>query len=138
MISIVKKITLTKIINIIILFYILSIYIFTFKENLNLISNILALFLIFLIWINLLITKRKIIFNKFLLIYLIFILICFFSIIYALDPIIAYTKVKTLVLIYILVFSITNYVDTFKKIQWIISSFVISGFFASIYILIVS
>ena len=60
-----EKFTLSRIINIIMFLYILSIYLFTFRDGLNSISNFLALTFIAAIWSNVLLTRKKIVFYLF-------------------------------------------------------------------------
>lgn len=131
-----KNLTIDNLINMILFFYILSIYLFSYREGYNTISNALALLLISLIWVNFLITKKRFVFNKFLFVYLFFILICLTSSFCAIDQYIALTKVKTLVLIFILMVSIVNYVDNLKKLIKVMTYYVYSGFITSTYILI--
>jgi O-antigen ligase len=131
-----KKITLDNIINAILFFYIISIYLLTYRDGFNFISNILALLLIGTIWVNFLIARKKLVFNKSFITYLLFILICLISVFYAIDLETSLEKVKTLVLIFVLMVSIANYVNTIKKLKKVMSYFVISGFLASAYILL--
>jgi len=133
-----KKITFNSIINVIMFLYIISLYIFTYRENLNIISNVLALILVFMIWTNILFTKKRIIFNYYLFIHLLFIIVCTFSVLFAIDQGIAISKVRTLVLIYLPMIALVNYVDSFKKLKILIVSFIYAGFFTSVYILITS
>lgn len=131
-----EKITLKHIIDFLMFFYILSLYTFTFQLGWNVISNLIALVLIILIWLENLILRRKIVFNIFLFVYVLFIIICLISCLYAIDPIASINKVQTLVLNYILMFSLVNYINTFKKLEYFIKCFVYSGFIVSIYIII--
>ncbi len=131
-----RKISLNSLINTIMFFYILSLYLLTYREGLFIISNALAFLLVATIGMKFLLTKRKLIFNKFLFVYLLFIFICIISVFFALDQSIAITKVKTLVLIFLVMISLVNYIDTFKKLRKFIVYFVYSGFIASIYILV--
>lgn len=131
-----KKVSLNSFINFIMFFYILSLYLLTYRDELFIISNILAFLLVAAIWMNFLLTKRKLVFNKFLFAYLLFIVICSISVFYALDQSIAITKVRTLILIFLVMISLINYIDTFEKLRKFITYFVYSGFIASIYILV--
>ncbi|HDR3484043.1 O-antigen ligase family protein [Bacillus cereus group sp. MYBK12-2] len=130
-----EKFTLSRIINIIMFLYILSIYLFTFRDGLNSISNFLALTFIAAIWSNVLLTRKKIVFNKFLFIYFLFILVCFVSVFFAINQSIAVSKIKTIILIYFLMISLVNYIDTFEKLRSFLLSFVYSGFITGVYIL---
>jgi O-antigen ligase len=116
--------------------YILSLYLLTYREGLNLVSNGLALGLVFTITINFLIFKKSIIFNKLLFIYLVFLLISIISVYYAIDQSASLTKVKTLILLFVLMFSIINYIDTFKKLRDVMNYIVYSGAIASSYIIL--
>lgn len=130
-----KSIYLNRLINTIMFFYILSLYLLTYREGLFIISNAIAFLLVVSIWISFLLTKKKLIFNKFLFIYLIFIEVCAISVFYAIDQVIAVTKVRTLILIFLTMFSLVNYIDTFQKLRKVIIYFIYSGFIASIYII---
>lgn len=130
-----KKVSLNGIINIIIFLYIVSLYVLTYRAGLHLISNALALGLIVSIWANFLVTRRKLVFNKFLFLFLLFIIICSISIFYALDPSLALTKVRTLLLIFLVMFSLVNHIDSYEKIEKCIKHIVYSGIIASLYIL---
>lgn len=125
-----------KVINAIICIYIFSLYLFTYREGLNVISNAIALVLVFFIWMNFLIEKKKLIFNKLLYMQVLFILICTLSLFYAIDKDIALTKIKTLILIFIVMISLVNYIDTMGKIEKVIKYFIYSGVITSFYVLI--
>lgn len=134
----IKKLTLNQIINLIMFFYILSIYLFTYHEQFNKISNGIALVLIGLIWTNFLFKRSKFKFNNFLFIYLLFIIFSLISIFYAIDQNVSLIKCRTLVLLFILMISLVNYLDTQDKIINLMKYFAVSGFIASIYILLTS
>lgn len=131
-----KRITFNQLINFMLFFYVLSLYLFTFQPGWNVLSNFLALCLIVLIWLEILMLRKKIIFNYFAFVYLLFIIVCMVSGFYAINPIASVGKFQTLILIYILMLSLINYVDTFEKLDFIIKCFVYSGFITSVYILI--
>lgn len=118
-------------------FYILSLYIFTYQERLNHISNILAVLLIALILINI-IKKKKIVINSFLILYFIFIIFGLFSVLYAIDSNTSISKVRTLMMLFLLMFSFINYIDTLEKIHKFMKYFAYSGFITSIYIFLIS
>ena len=131
-----KRITLSQVTNFVMFMYILSLYLFTFRAEWTLVSNSLALILMCLIWVEIIISQKKIVFNTFLFIYLLFIIVCIISVFYAIDPNTAVTKVITMILIYILMLSLINYMDSYQKVFFLMKCFVFSGFIASIYILI--
>lgn len=134
-----KRMSLSSLLNIIInaimFFYILSLYLLTYREGLNNISNALAFLLVTSVWINFLLSRKKLIINKLLVTFLLFIIICTISVFYAIEQSIAITKVRTLILIFLLMFSLTNYLDSFEKVRKLITYFIYSGFIASVYIL---
>ncbi len=130
-----KKTTLDSFIDLIMFFYILSLYLFTYREGFNIISNFLAFLLVFSIWIKILLSKRKLLLNNFLIIYFIFIILSSISFFVALDQNIVANKVKTLVLIFLVMISLINYINSFNKIKKIVIYFVISGIIISIFIL---
>lgn len=131
-----KKVSLNSIINAIIFFYILSLYLFTYREGTAVFSNALAFLLVLSIWMNFLIAKRKLILNKLLLIQLLFIMVCLLSFFFAINPDIAIIKIRTLVLIFIVMISLINYIDSHEKLRMTIVYFAYSGFICCIYILI--
>lgn len=128
------RLTLDNLIEKVLFAYILSLYLFTFRAGYNTISNSIAMVLVFLILIYLIMSK-KFYFNRFLSIHLLFVLFCTISSIYAIDKIIALNKVKTLILIYVVMFFLANYISTYKKIDKILNCFIYSGVFASLYII---
>jgi len=131
-----KRITLSQVTNLVMFMYILSLYLFTFRTEWTIVSNSLALILMGLIWIEVIILQKKIVFNTFLFLYLLFIVACIVSIFYAIDPNTSVIRVQSLILIYILMVSLVNYIDTFEKVYYLMKCFVYSGFITSIYILI--
>ncbi|QGH36259.1 hypothetical protein GI584_20415 [Gracilibacillus salitolerans] len=133
-----KQLSLNKLINIIIFFFILSLYIFVFIEGLSLISNIISLLLIFLIWTNFLLSKRKLVFNNALLIYLMFFLLVIISIIFSINQDAVIIQIRSLFFIFLVMISLVNYIDTIDKLERFMVSFVYSGSIASIYILLSS
>ncbi|MED3758928.1 O-antigen ligase family protein [Peribacillus frigoritolerans] len=133
-----QKIYFDKFIQVILFLYILSIYLLTYRDGLYLISNGLALLLIFSIGVNLMLTKRNLVFNKFLISYGVFLGICMISAFFAIDQENTLSKIETLVLIFILMFSFINYIDTNEKLRKLMFYFVISGAVASIYVLFTS
>lgn len=134
----IKKISFIYIIELLLFSYILSIYFLTYREGLNSISNILALLTIISIWINVLLKKKKLKLTNILAIQLIFIFICLCSIFVSINQNAVFIKVKTLFLIFLVMLSIINYLDSFDKIIRVLKYFTWSGFFVSIYILLIS
>jgi len=116
--------------------YVLSLYLFAYREGLVTISNAIAFIIVLMIWTNFLLTKRKLIFNKFLFLYLLFVVVCIISVFFALDPSITITKIKVLIFIFLVMISLVNYIDTFEKLRKFINYFIYSGFIASVYILL--
>lgn len=133
-----RRIAIDSITNVLMFFYILSLYILTYREGLNTISNALALMLIVTIWIGIVLSTKKLVFTKLLFVQLLFVFICFVTAFYAIDQNTVIAKVRTLVLIYIVMLSIVNYIDSFDKANKILEYFVYSGVVSSIYILATS
>ena len=127
---------LDKVINIILFIYILSLYIFTYREGYNTISNYITIILCLLIWGRILILKRKVKLNATVIIYFLFFLVCLISVLYSIEPNLASGKCRTIFLICLLMISLLNYIDDKNKVTKVMSYFIISGFIASIYILI--
>ena len=130
-----KKIKLNDIINLIMFLYILSLYIFTYQEGLNNVSNAIGLLLMGLIWLDRLFLRKRIIINSFLVVYSIFIIFSLFSVLYAIDSSVASIKVRTLILLFVLMLSLINYIDTLDKLHKFMKHFAYSGFFTSAYVL---
>lgn len=133
-----KEVFIDRIINSMIFFYILSLYLFTYKEGLNIISNALAALLVVTIWVKCLLAKGKLVFNQFLFVYFLFIVLCLVSFFVAIDKDIVLSKVITLTLIFIVMLSLVNYIDNLGKLKKFLIAFVYSGFIASLYILTAS
>jgi O-antigen ligase len=132
-----KNISLDKTINLILSMYILSLYLFTYREDLFIISNVLSLIFVALVFAQILI-HGKIKKNKYLLFHLLFIIVSMFSYFYAIKPQYVIGDVRTLVLIYIVMIAIVNFVDTPEKLYKVVRAFIISGVISSIYILLIS
>ena len=130
-----KKIKLNDIINLIMFLYILSLYIFTYQEGLNNVSNAIGLLLMGLIWLDRLFLRKRIIINSFLVVYSIFIIFSLFSVLYAIDSSVASIKVRTLILLFVLMLSLINYIDTLDKLHKFMKHFAYSGFFTSAYVI---
>ncbi len=60
--------------------------------------------------------------------------ICSFSVFYAIDQSVAITQVRTLILIFIVMLSLVNYIDSTKKLKAFMAYFIYAGCIASIYI----
>lgn len=118
--------------------YILSLYIFTFTPGLNNISNAIAALFILSVAIKMLMEKRRIIFNRFLLLYLLFIMACGISCFYAEDQLVSFGRTKTLILYFIFIGILVNYVDNYDKLINLIKYFIFAGMIATIFILIKS
>ncbi len=133
-----KKITLNNIIYCLIFLYVLSIYLFTYRAGYNTLSNALAFLVVISIWIKILLTSKKIHFNTVLLFQILFIVFCLITYFYAINPSVVISKVKTLLLIFLVMFTLVNFIDTFDKLRKVILYFVAAGFITSIYILVTS
>ncbi|MEJ6951735.1 O-antigen ligase family protein [Natronospora cellulosivora (SeqCode)] len=131
-----KKIPIDYVIEPILFIYIISLYLLTYRPGLNMISNAIAALLISIIWANILLSKRKIVINKFLVLYFFFILSCLASALYAINQEVVIVWVRTLVLIFLLMISFINYIDSPKKLYNFMRSYALSGFIASVYILL--
>jgi len=101
--------------------------------GLNNISNAIAALFIILVTIKILMEKRKIIFNKFLFLYLLFVMICSISCFYALDQSISLGRTKTLILYFIFIAILVNYIDNYDKLIRLIKFFIFAGMIASVY-----
>lgn len=134
----IKGLTLGSVINGLIFLYVLSLYIFTYRAGFNTYSNALAFLAVAAIWIDILLSKRKIRFNAVLLFQLLFIVICLVTALYAINEYVVISKVKTLLLIFLIMVTFANYINTPEKLRKIINYFVVAGFVASIYILATS
>lgn len=109
--------------------------------GLNNISNAIAALFILLVVIKMLMGKRRVIFinnNRFLFLYLLFVIICGISCFYALDQLIALGRIKTLILYFIFIALLVNYVDNYDKLIRLIKFFVFAGIVAALYILFYS
>ncbi|MDK0919116.1 O-antigen ligase family protein [Clostridium perfringens] len=114
--------------------FILGIYIFSNKSQYNYISNLMSMMFIVTIIIQVL-NNKKIKLNGLNVAFLIFLGICFFSIFTGEDKNQALIKCKTLTLIYIFIFCLNNYLDSYEKIINLLKMFIISGIIASFYVL---
>ena len=131
------KTVLDKITNIVLTLYIFSLYLFTYREGLYIISNVLALLFVLLVIVRA-VAKNKVVFNRFLLYHLLFIGMCAASIFYAVNQERAADEVRTLVLIYVVMIAAVNFVDSREKIIWAVNAFIFAGLASSVDILLVS
>jgi len=132
------KFKLTTLININISIYIFTLYLFTYQSGLNIVSNVFAGSLIVLIWINHIFQHKKIVFNKFLLLFGLFIFFSVISLFTSMDVSVTMVSIRTLFLLYALIFSLVNYLDDTNKLRIVIKSFIYSGIIATLYILFTS
>lgn len=114
---------------------------FIFNENqdsnLRLVANVIELLLIFLGFINLLLRKGRIVYNKYLIYSFIFIFFVLFSSTYALNPESVVVKFIILLKIYIINFFIIQFIYNGEtRIDNILKYIIYSGLIASIYILL--
>ena len=131
------KTVLDKITNIVLTLYIFSLYLFTYRESLYIISNGLALLFVLLVIVRA-VAENKVVFNRFLLYHMLFIGMCAASIFYAVNQERAADEVRTLVLIYVVMIAAVNFVDSREKIIWAVNAFIFAGLASSVYILLVS
>lgn len=129
---------LKNIINPIMFIYILGLFIFTYRPGYNVISNLSAIFLIIAIWMSIIIARKKVIFNTYIILQLIFIVICMFSSLYAIKTNTSISKVLTLLFLFAVTFSLVNYIDTLEKVETILSYIMYSGVITCLYILAIS
>lgn len=122
--------------NFVLFFYILSLYLFTFQENLNILSNALAGVFILCVSLRIIFITKRIYINNFLIAFFVFIVVCLISGLYAINQEIVIINVQTLTLIFIFLFFFVNYIDTNEKFLKVIDAFIYSGFIASIYIIL--
>ncbi len=123
-------------INILMLLYIISLYLFTYREGYTFVSNIIALALMGAIWINFLVMRQKLVFNKTVFAFLLFIVVCIISSFVAIDQDLVFSKVVTLGSIFLLMISLVNYIDSMEKLKKSINYFIYAGFIASLYIIL--
>ena len=105
-----KRLTFKNFINFSLYIYILSIYLFTYVPKYYIVSNVMAAIFILTSIAYIIITKEKIVFNKFMKIYSVFMFISLISLLVAVDMNIAFGTFLTMTQIFLLMFAITNYV----------------------------
>lgn len=133
-----KNISLNTPIDIIMFLYIVSLYLYNDITEKTIYCNILALLLMCFIWLKFIVTKRDIIINNLLKLQFGFIMICSLSYYVALDSKIALGKITTLILIFLLMVSLVNYIDSYKKLRRIMVAFIFAALYVSINILLSS
>ncbi len=130
------SLSMDKLTSVSIFLYVMSLYLLTYREGLNMISNALALIVVASIWINIIVSRKNIIFNKLILFQTLFIVSCVISACFAVNQRTVISKVRTLFLILIVMFSLVNYIDTYEKVMVIVKSFIYAGLFTSIFIIL--
>lgn len=133
-----KNIRFDKLIDLALFLYIFSLYLFTYRAGLFVISNALSFVFVSLVALKVLILNKRIIMNKYLWIHLMFIFISLASYFYANNQEYVLEEVRTLALIYLVMIALVNYVDSQNKLKNVMNYFILSGTIASIYILFVS
>ncbi len=128
----------TRIIEPVLFLYIFSLYLFTYRTEYNVYSNMIGLFLIGLIWLDIFMGNKGIRFSQYTLMLIGFVVVCLFTYFIALDPALVLSKSITLIQLLLLSFSLINYLDEEQKIKRVILYFIFSGFYASVYILYIS
>jgi len=122
--------------GVVLFLYLISLFMFSYIEGLNIISNGLAGLFVFLVIINILAKRRKIVITKFIFEYLLFIFACQISFFIAVDKQLVLTKVLTLIQLFVIAFALINYLNSFFKIERFFGYYTIASFIASIYILL--
>lgn len=131
-----KNISLNIPIDISMFLYIVSLYLYNDITEKTIYCNILAFLLMLFIWLKFIITKRNLIINNLLKLQLGFIMVCSLSYYIAIDSNIALEKIITLTLIFLLMVSLVNYIDSYKKLRRIMLSFIFASLYVSINILL--
>lgn len=126
----------SKFMNLVLFLYIMSLYLLQYIPGYNILSNLFAALFISLTIVKMLFTRKKIKFNFYLIIFLMFIVISLLSFFVALNGNLVLQSVKTLILIFILVWALINYIDNLSQVESIMKYFVISGLAASFFILL--
>jgi len=125
-------------INLVLFLYIVSIYMFTFIPGLNSISNLIAGIFVFLVISWFFINRKKVVFNPFLFLFLLFILVCGISYFVALAPSLVIVSFRVLFLNWVFMLILMNYLDRYDKVEKLFSYFIYAGTLAAGYILIYS
>lgn len=129
---------LCKTIDAVLFAYVISIFLFTFRSGFNVITNVLAGCFVYLVLIDLLLRKRKVVIDRVILLVLLFISVCAFSYFAALDGTLVLTKVKTLLLNFIFLIALINYLNDYNKLLKMMKYFIFSGTAAAVYIILKS
>ncbi|VDN46167.1 conserved membrane protein of unknown function [Petrocella atlantisensis] len=130
--------TWTGIIRVVLFLYIFSLYLFTFRVDYYIYSNIIGLVMVALIWIEIILQNKNLLISQYVIMSTAFIIVCLTTYFIAIDANLVLSKSITLIQLLILSFSLVNYLDDCKKINEIIRYFIFSGFCASVYILNIS
>lgn len=127
-----------RIIEPVLFLYIFSLYLFTYRAEYNVYSNMIGLFLMGLIWLDIAVSNKGIRFSQYALMLIAFVVVCLVTYFIALEPGLVLSKSITLIQLLLLAFSLMNYFDRDQKIKNAILYFIFSGFYASVYILYTS
>ncbi len=132
------RVNLNFLIDSLLCVYIVSLYLFTYREGLNDISNLIAGILIIMIWFRNAVIRKKIKTSFYTTSFLVFVIVCYISSFYAISSETSLVMTRTLLLIWVLIFSIYNYIDDFKGVRKVINYYIVAGLLASLYILVTS
>ena len=123
-----------KIINIILFFYIISVFLLgsDYSDMPLIISYILIIFFTFSVLLSILMGERRFRFNYFLVLYCLFIMVCTFSYFYAVDHVYVYDILKRIIPLFIFYFALYNYINDLKDIRYILNCYLIIATVASI------
>jgi len=128
------KLDLSKITNTAIALYVISLPIFSFREEYNIITNIFALFIVLFFFIRLCKHKFKIINHPFQLWFLLFIFSSLFSYVVAIDRSLVMVRLITVTLNFFVCISIVNLVDSKEHLEKIMKAFIIGSLLSIIYL----
>lgn len=128
--------SLTIIIECILFLYIFSLYLFTFRADYNVYSNMIGLLLMGLIWLDMILANKNFRISQYSLMLIAFVTVSLLTYFIALDAGLVFSKSITLIQLLVLSVSLNNYFDHIKKIEHVILYFIFSGFYASVYILL--
>ncbi|MDF1617744.1 O-antigen ligase family protein [Petrocella sp. FN5] len=128
--------SLTIIIECVLFLYIFSLYLFTFRADYNVYSNLIGLLMMGLIWLDIILANKDLRISQYSIMLIAFVAISLLTYFVALDGGLVFSKTITLVQLLVLSVSLINYFDHVKKIEHVILYFIFSGFYASIYILL--
>lgn len=131
-----SAINFRKIIYFLMFLYIFSLYFLTQREIYNIVSNAIAGILFIFIWIDHFLNKRRININAYIIGSALFVFIILVSVLYASNASYALSKSISILLLFILAFSINLFIIKSNDIIKIKKYFLVSGFFLSIYLII--